>query len=58
MTLRNMSRRFARLVPRNLPILFVATSFVVLVCVSLVSVEVWLTLRARHTTGRVRGIHR
>jgi diguanylate cyclase (GGDEF)-like protein len=47
MTLRNMSRRFARLVPRNLPIMFVATSFVVLVCVSLVSVEVWLTWRAR-----------
>jgi diguanylate cyclase (GGDEF)-like protein len=47
MTLRNMSRRFARLVPRNLSILFVASSFVVLVCVSLLSVEVWLTLRAR-----------
>jgi diguanylate cyclase (GGDEF)-like protein len=47
MTLRNMSRRFARLVPRNLPILFVASSFVVLVCISLVSVEVWLTWRAR-----------
>lgn len=47
MTLRNISKRFAQLVPHNLPLMFVATSFVVLVCVSLVSVEVWLTWRAR-----------
>jgi diguanylate cyclase (GGDEF)-like protein len=47
MTLRSILKRFARLGPRNLPIMFVATSFVVLVCVSLVSVEAWLTWRAR-----------
>jgi diguanylate cyclase (GGDEF)-like protein len=47
MTLRNISERLARLVPHNLPLMFVATSFVILVCVSLVTVEVWLTWRAR-----------
>jgi diguanylate cyclase (GGDEF)-like protein len=47
MTLRNISKRLARLVPHHLPLMFVATSFVILVCVSLVTVEVWLTWRAR-----------
>lgn len=32
---------------KRLPIMFLATSFVILVCVSLIAVETWLTWRAR-----------
>jgi diguanylate cyclase (GGDEF)-like protein len=40
-------RRPPNLSSRRLPIMFLATSFVILVCVSLIAVHAWLTWRAR-----------
>jgi diguanylate cyclase (GGDEF)-like protein/PAS domain S-box-containing protein len=47
MSLRYFSGRIRRLYQRPMPIMAVATLFVVLVCVSLVALDVWRTLQAR-----------